>query len=324
MIRDPELIKKLAIKEFDHFQDHNGVIDSNTDPLLGNALTALRGQKWKDMRSTLSPAFTGSKMRLMFELINECGEQVSNYFQKQNASDVGTKIVDMKDLFSRFTTDVIATCAFGIKVDSLSNKDNEFFKMGRTLLNGSKLSGFFKVFLFRTIPKVAAFFNIKFFNENLTKFFKSLILDTITLRESKNILRPDMINIIMQVRKGDLNKEVQDEKPQLNEGFATVELNVSKSDVKKEWSDDELVAQCLLFFLAGFDTSSTLLSFLGNELALNPEIQAKLCREIDETVESMKTEKLTYERLQTIKYLDMVISECLRKWPPAIMTGMYF
>lgn len=45
----------------------------------------------------------------MFELIDDCSGQVANYFLKQNASDKGTKTVDMKDLFSRFTNDVVAT-----------------------------------------------------------------------------------------------------------------------------------------------------------------------------------------------------------------------
>lgn len=157
-------------------------------------------------------------------------------------------------------------------------------------------------------------------SDKISTFFKSLILDTIAERESKHIFRPDMINIIMQVRKGNLNKEVQEEKTDQNEGFATVTEFSSKTDSKNEWSDDELVAQCLLFFLAGFETSSTLLSFLGNELALNADVQEKLCREIDETVEGMKTEKLTYELLNSMKYLDQVISECLRKWPPAMIT----
>lgn len=48
-------------------------------------------------------------MRLMFELIDECSGQVSNYFLKRNASDEGTGTVDMKDLFSKFTNDVVAT-----------------------------------------------------------------------------------------------------------------------------------------------------------------------------------------------------------------------
>lgn len=214
----------------------------------------------------------------------------------------------------------VLQCAFGIKVDSHENKDNEFFKMGNAVMNGPKLTAFFKFFLFRTFPKLSAKLKIKFLNEKIATFFKSLILDTIAERESKNIFRPDMINIIMQVRKGSLNKDVQDEKLDSSEGFATVAEFSSKTDSKNEWSDDELVAQCLLFFLAGFDTSSTLLSFLGNELALNSDIQEKLCHEIDETVDCMKDGKLTYELLSSMKYLDQVITECLRKWPPAIIT----
>lgn len=191
--------------------------------------------------------------------------------------------------------------------------------MGHQLMNSPKLAAFFKFFILRTFPKIASIFKIKIVNGKLTNFFKSLILDTMAERESKNIFRPDMINILMQVRKHNLNKDVQDEKSDSNEGFATVS-EFSTTESKNEWSDDELVAQCFIFFLAGFDTSSTLLSFLGNELALNPEIQEKLCREIDDTVKNMENKKLTYELLQSLKYLDMVISECLRKWPPAVIT----
>jgi len=43
--------------------------------------------------------------------------------------------VEMKDLFTRFTNDVIATSAFGIKCDSLSNPKNEFYEKGRDLTN---------------------------------------------------------------------------------------------------------------------------------------------------------------------------------------------
>lgn len=212
-------------------------------------------------------------------------------------------------------------CAFGIKVDSQENKDNEFFKMGDAVMNAPKLESFFKFFLFRTFPKLAKKLKIQFLSQKISTFFKSLILDTMAERDEKRIYRPDMINILMQVRQGSLNKDdKQDDKTELNDGFATVTEFSSRTDSKNEWSDDELVAQCLLFFLAGFDTSSTLLSFLTNELALNPDVQEKLCNEIDETVASLKTEKLTYESLNSMKYLDQVVSECLRKWPPAMMT----
>ncbi|XP_058462597.1 cytochrome P450 9e2-like [Malaya genurostris] len=69
MLRDATVIKKIAVKDFDFFMDHSPSI-SNAPPdgevggetLFGNSLFALRGQKWRDMRSTLNPAFKGNKM----------------------------------------------------------------------------------------------------------------------------------------------------------------------------------------------------------------------------------------------------------------------
>jgi cytochrome P450 family 9 len=44
-------------------------------------------------------------------------------------------VVEMKDLFTRYTNDIIATSAFGIQCDSLSNPKNEFYEMGRKVSN---------------------------------------------------------------------------------------------------------------------------------------------------------------------------------------------
>lgn len=58
-LKDPKLIKRLAVKDFDYFMDHRSIITEDADPMFGKTLVALQGQKWRDMRSTLSPAFTG-------------------------------------------------------------------------------------------------------------------------------------------------------------------------------------------------------------------------------------------------------------------------
>ncbi|KAJ6647383.1 Cytochrome P450 9e2, partial [Pseudolycoriella hygida] len=47
LVRDPELIKRMAVKDFDFFMDHRVVIDENLDALFGKALISLTGQKWK-------------------------------------------------------------------------------------------------------------------------------------------------------------------------------------------------------------------------------------------------------------------------------------
>uniref|UniRef100_A0A1E1WLS0 unspecific monooxygenase n=1 Tax=Pectinophora gossypiella TaxID=13191 RepID=A0A1E1WLS0_PECGO len=76
IVRDLELVKKITIKDFEHFLDHRVFIDEKKDPLFGRNLLSLKGQEWKDMRSTLSPAFTSSKMKLMLPFMAEVGDQL--------------------------------------------------------------------------------------------------------------------------------------------------------------------------------------------------------------------------------------------------------
>jgi cytochrome P450 family 6 len=58
--------------------------------------------------------------------------------------------------------------------------------------------------------------------------------------------------------------------------------------------------------LAGFETSSTTLSFCLYELAVNPDIQTKLREEIDVTLAKMGGQ-ITYDGVQSMKYLSQVI-----------------
>lgn len=46
-VRDPKIVKHLAVKEFDHFMDHRVVITEDIDPMFGKSLVSLTGQKWK-------------------------------------------------------------------------------------------------------------------------------------------------------------------------------------------------------------------------------------------------------------------------------------
>lgn len=60
------------------------------------------------------------------------------------------------------------------------------------------------------------------------------------------------------------------------------------------------------------------ISFAAYELACNPDIQERLYQEIKTNTKDDSGEKMTHEKLQSLKYLDQVISETLRKWPPAL------
>lgn len=114
-IRDPDLIKQITVKDFEHFLDHRDFM-SEMEPLFGKSLFMLTGQRWRDMRATLSPAFTGSKMRQMFQLIVDCADEASQILLKRAKATPSLEPTEMKDMFTRFTSDVIATSAFGLKV----------------------------------------------------------------------------------------------------------------------------------------------------------------------------------------------------------------
>lgn len=74
------------------------------------------------------------------------------------------------------------------------------------------------------------------------------------------------------------------------------------------------MAQCMIYIFAGFTTVPTAECFLAHELAVNVDIQDRLYDEIKMVKQQLAGKPLTYEILQNMKYLDMVVSEILRRW----------
>uniref|UniRef100_A0A8C4LIY3 Cytochrome P450 3A n=1 Tax=Equus asinus asinus TaxID=83772 RepID=A0A8C4LIY3_EQUAS len=81
-------------------------------------------------------------------------------------------------------------------------------------------------------------------------------------------------------------------------------------------SDLELVAQSIIFIFAGYETTSSSLSFLMYFLATHPDVQQKLQEEIDATFPNKAPP--TYDALVQMEYLDMVLNESLRLFPIAV------
>lgn len=104
------------------------------------------------MRATLSPAFTGSKMRSMFILMSDCAKDVVEYLVKHSKGQMLE--IDVKDLFTRYANDVIATSSFGIKCDTLNEPNNEFLSMGKKLTNLTGWRSNVKFTLATLAPKI--------------------------------------------------------------------------------------------------------------------------------------------------------------------------
>lgn len=67
-----------------------------------------------------------------------------------------------------------------------------------------------------------------------------------------------------------------------------------------------MVSQAITFFIAGFETTSNALAFALYELCLRTDCQDKLRNEINENIHI--DDDITFEQVQNMKYLDMVLS----------------
>ncbi|CAO1432976.1 unnamed protein product [Diamesa hyperborea] len=292
---DLELIKHILVKDFNNFHDRGIFANAKTDPLSAH-LFAIEGAEWKNMRAKLTPTFTSGKMKMMFGTVVDISVKMIEHINEE----VKKPEFEMKELLAQFTTDVIGNVAFGLEMNSMKDPNSMFRKMGRKVFETPPLRTM-KVLFLSTFRKLAIKLGLKITQTDVSDFFLKSIRETVDYREANDVQRNDFMNLLLQIKnKGKIN----DDK---GESIGTLSFN-------------ELAAQCFLFFLAGFETSSTTMTFALYELALNPDIQEKLRQEIKATLKKYD-DKLTYEAMLDIKYLQMVIDETLRKYPPMDMLG---
>ena len=200
--------------------------------------------------------------------------------------------VDMLDWFSKLTLEVILSTAFGVdaKVQKGENTEmlqeaKKLFQVPSILRHLSRLP--FGNALFRLIRLVSG-------GGFQPKYFEGIVTEIINQRRQQGLTgRKDLLHLMMHAT---------DE---------TTTEGISKL------SDEEVVAQCIIFLLAGYETSSNTLSFTLYFLAVNPDLQDKLREEIRDALEASGRKKPLYEIAQNIEYLDCVVKESQRLCPPA-------
>ncbi|KAJ8953902.1 hypothetical protein NQ318_019142 [Aromia moschata] len=304
LVRDIELIRRICVEEFDHFSDRVTLFDKDFDSELGNVLTNLKGKQWKKTRDFLELVFAPAQMKGIFDLMSDCTETLVSRF----SSEIETLVeVRLYDVFSKLENDITCSTCFAAKNDDAS------FKMHQGLKNFGPMEKL-KMSLIQIVPCIAELFEIQVYPTSKTEFFKKLIMEAIQKQRSAHTPRHDFVHYLMEAKSGALHKE-RDE---------TIEVSDEESEVEKsddsttEWTDDAIATQALIFLNShsGLEPFITATSFVAYELALHPDVQVKLQEEIDNVLQTAKTTKVTYEAILKMKYLDCVVSESLRKWPP--------
>ncbi|XP_037049484.1 cytochrome P450 6d3-like [Bradysia coprophila] len=305
LVNDPILLQHVFIKNFTSFHDRPVNIDLDVDTLRDN-LFSTPGKKWRDLRTKLSPTFTSGKLKGMFSTITDCANVLDRYLV--NNVDRGENTFDFRDLFARFNTNIISSVAFGIENDCINEPDNIFRKMGTKIfeMTTKKKVQASSVML---IPALRKIWKFKFTSDEVEAFFKNVVKQTVDYREKNNYERNDFMQLLIQLKnQGYLSADSGDTKSVEKEAKQT-------NQAVKKLSLLDLEANAFLFFVAGFETSSSTLSFCIFELARNLRIQRKAQDEIDRVIAANDNKGFTYEMIHELKYLECCIDEALRKYP---------
>lgn len=141
------------------------------------------------------------------------------------------------------------------------------------------------------------FFNTYGNPKEATEYFVRMTKETFEHREKNNVIRKDFIQLLMQLRNAGKVSE---------DGDWAVRKSDSLADGIKSLTINECAAQSYLFYLAGFDTSSSAFAYCLYELVRNPELMQKVQQEIDETL-SRHNNEVTYDAIQEMKFLELCI-----------------
>lgn len=163
---------------------------------MSEHLFQLEPERWKPLRTRLSPVFTSGKLKDMFPLIVECGNHLEKYMEK---TIVSGDIVECHELAAKFTTDVIGSCAFGISMNDFNNEGSQFREMGREYFvscTRQAVRDICRLFLPFLYSKIGHMLQPKGVNE----FFLKAIVDAIKYRMENNVIRPDFVNMLMELK----------------------------------------------------------------------------------------------------------------------------
>ena len=320
IVADPEIIREISVKQFSNFTDRTQSI-ANTE-FWTLALNNAVGEHWRFLRNTISPSFSSGKLRRMEPILRKC---LDSFIEVLDGKVTDADMVDIQPLFEALTLDIICSTSFGIESESQRNPDDPFMKTAREVFefNAGKSPLFLINFLFPETKHVLKYFDM--FSVKPLVYIKDVTRKVIEERKSSKSSYSDLLQLMIDAHRDtgtteshhddtyNDNNEVEDS------GVHLSGEHLRKEDAyKRPLTDDEVLANSIMFLLAGYENTATTLTWVAYCLATNNEEQEKLIAEIDQNIGDKRPEHNDVMRLQ---YLDMVVSETLRLYTPTTRTN---
>lgn len=282
VVTDLNLMRSILTTHFSSFTDRGFYINERDDPLSSH-LFSLGGERWRNMRTKMSPTFSNHNTKNMFETVNVVGWDMLQFLEQRFVEP--QKPFNAKYLTMRFICDSIGSCGFGLNCAAFTQNDPYWFKMADDLFSSPHQLAFWIVT--GVYDKLARFLRLNVFPKSVSGYFSVLINETVNYREENHIIRNDFMNTLIQMK---------------NKGYLTED---ESGEILGSITYEELQAQAFVIFMAGFHTSRVALSFALFELAGNNCVQDRLREEIQSNL--TEEGELTYDALEGMTYLQQVI-----------------
>lgn len=275
MLAHPDAVEHVLRSGRDNYV--KGSVYDGTRLLLGQGLVTSEGALWRRQRELANPAFRPAKLQQYLAVMADCTAQLLSSWDA--AGHTGP--VDAQREMTRLTLAIVGRTLFGLDLSRHSERAATAFGAALAAI-GRRGPGSLQVPLWLPTPGNRRFQH--------------------TLRE----LDVMVYEVIDRFRAGQAE----------NAGQTLLGAYLESRDpvTGLGMDDRQLRDEVITLYLAGHETTASLLSWALYELARHPEIQAKVIAEIDAL---LPDEEPSMEQLKGLQYTSQVINEVLRLYPPA-------
>lgn len=305
LVLSPEFAKIVLTRDFKYFTNRGVYFNKENDPLSAN-LFFIENHDWRRLRGKMTPTFTKGKIKTMFPTMYDVGAELQRHMEvKCSAAGVD---IEITDVMARYNTDIIVSCAFGMQCNSLFDANSEFRAVGKKMLafDRTRLYKLYAAMLFRRPARALGF---RLLHDDVSKFIIAMCKQTIDQRRAKQIERKDFMQLMIDMYNDSDRTDQESESLSLEEIAANVFLVNYLCTYSSPMANSHQSFHLSLrtqFFFAGFETSSTAMTYALFELAQNQDIQTSVRNEINDICCKYENE-VTYEGLMEMPLLDRVI-----------------